>query len=218
MAILQENTLLAGIRGKIGNITIYQWKNKICARSNQSKPRKKRIRSTGQQAQQSKMAVLSHFLNVTAPFLRVGFKEKSLERNITANNAAKSANLFTGVKGEFPEQEINWDTILVSDGELTKPENVKVTISKNAYHFTWEKREAEVGSPDDRTIILLYSKVYSRFHACYSGARRSELKDTFTLPSPHIKDKTYEVFIAFKDVMSDAVSKSVYCGRCSSTE
>ncbi|MGY0037016.1 hypothetical protein [Pedobacter sp. NJ-S-72] len=41
MAILQEGTVLAGIRGKIGNIVIYQWKNKVCARS---KPKKKDVK------------------------------------------------------------------------------------------------------------------------------------------------------------------------------
>lgn len=28
----------------------------------------------------------------------------------------------------------------------------------------------------------------------------------------HMKNKTYEVFLVFKDILSDAVSKSVYCG------
>ncbi|WP_157287907.1 hypothetical protein [Pedobacter cryoconitis] len=43
---------------------------------------------------------------------------------MTANNAARSVNLLHGIKGEFPEQEINCDTVLVADGELVKPENI----------------------------------------------------------------------------------------------
>ncbi|PIH03971.1 hypothetical protein CS542_01900 [Pedobacter sp. IW39] len=42
-------------------------------------------------------------------FLRTGFKHIAEERNITANNAAKSVNLLHAIKGEFPNQEINWD-------------------------------------------------------------------------------------------------------------
>ncbi|QNK64455.1 hypothetical protein H7F33_08250 [Pedobacter sp. PAMC26386] len=213
MAILQEGTVLAGIRGKIGNITIYQWKNKVCARMIPSKPRKKKVRTILQQAQSNKLKVLSPLLNVIAPFLRTGFKQIAANQYITANNAAKSINLLTGIKGEFPEQEINWDTVLVADGELIKPENVSVTASENAFNFTWEQDETGIGSPSDRTIILLYNKTYNRFHANYSGARRDELKDTFFLDPFYIKHHTYEVFIAFKDVMSDEVSKSVYCGR-----
>ena len=136
------------------------------------------------------------------------------ERNMTANNAAKSVNLLHGIKGEFPEQEINWDTVLVADGDLVKPENVKITLSKNALNFEWDKDQTGVASPNDRIMILLYNKEGRRFHACYSGARRSELKDTFQMHPAHMKNKTYEVFLVFKDVLSDAVSKSVYCGKC----
>ncbi|WP_348621480.1 DUF6266 family protein [Pedobacter lusitanus] len=213
MAIIQEGTVLAGIRGRIGNVVIYTWKNKVCARSLPAKPRKKRPRTIPQQAQANKMKVLSPFLNAVKPFLRTGFKQIAADRNITANNAAKSANLLTGIKGEFPNQEINWDTILVADGPLQKPENVTVQVAENAFHFTWDKDKTQTGNPGDRAIILLYSQTHRRPHINYSGARREELKDTFYLDPFYIKKNTYEVFIAFKDVMSDEVSQSVYCGR-----
>ncbi|MGY0034972.1 DUF6266 family protein [Pedobacter sp. NJ-S-72] len=122
-------------------------------------------------------------------------------------------NLLHGVKGEFPAQEINWDTVLVSDGDLTIPENVKVTVADHAFHFSWDEAQSiTIDSPNDRTMILLYNKADRRFQACYSGARRSELKDVFMLRPTRLRNKTYEVFIAFKDVLSDAVSKSIYCG------
>jgi len=215
MAILQEGTVLAGIRGKIGNIVIYQWKNKVCARSKPKKARKKSVRTIPHQTQANKMRVLSPFLNVVTPFLQIGFKQIVAVRDMSANNAAKSVNMKNAIKGEFPEQQINWDTVLVADGELVKPENVVVTLAENAFNFTWDKDQTGLGSPNDRAIILLYNKDYKHFHANYSGARREELKDTFCLDSIPIetKDRTYEVFIAFKDVMSDEVSKSVYCGR-----
>jgi hypothetical protein len=117
------------------------------------------------------------------------------------------------IKGEFPEQQINWDKILVADGELVKPENVTITVAENSVHFTWDKDQTGLGSPKDRAIILLYNKTFRRVDANYSGARRDELKDTFFLNSHYRNTGTYEVFIAFKDVMSDHVSKSVYCGR-----
>jgi hypothetical protein len=212
MAILQEGTVLTGIRGKIGNIVIYQWKNKICARSKPAKARKKSPRTTAQQAQNNKMKVLSPFLNPVKEFLRVGFKQIADDQNISANNAAKSVNMKQAIKGEFPEQEINWDKILVADGELVKPENVTIKVAENAVHFTWDKDQAGLGSPKDRAIILLYNKTFRRVDANYSGARRDELKDTFFLNPRYRNTGTYEVFIAFKDVMSNHVSKSVYCG------
>jgi hypothetical protein len=217
MAILQEGTVLTGIRGKIGNIVIYQWKNKVCARSKPTKARKKGPRTIPQQAQNNKMKILSPFLNPVKEFLQVGFKQIAADRDISANSAAKSVNLLNAIKGEFPEQEINWDKILVADGELVKPENVAITVSENAVHFTWDEDKSGMGSPKDRTIILLYHKDFGRVNANYSGACRGELKDTFFFDPRYNKTGTYEVFIAFKDVMSDHVSKSVYCGRFTNT-
>ena len=213
MAILQEGSLLAGIRGRIGNIVIYQWKNKVCARTLPAKPHKKRVRTIPQQAQNGKLKVLTPFLKQVKPFLRTGFKHLAEERNITANNAAKSVNLLHAIKGEFPNQEMNWDAVLVADGALLKPENVKVIVSENAFNFTWDEDITATGNPNDRAIILLYNKNFGRVHANYSGAQRDELKHTFPMKPGYIKNNTYEVFIAFKDIMSDEVSKSVYCGR-----
>jgi hypothetical protein len=214
MARVADNSILAGVSGSFGNVVVYMRMGKTYIRS---KPingtKKKRVRTIPQQAQTGKMKVLSSFQNITSDFLKIGFKQKGTERNMTADNAAKSVNLLHGVKGEFPEQEINWDTVLVSDGDLIKPENVKVTVAENTFHFSWDEAQSiTTGSPDDRTMILLYDKVEKRFQACYSGARRSELKDVFMLRPTRIKNKTFEVFIAFKDILSDAVSKSVYCG------
>jgi hypothetical protein len=213
MAILQEGTVLAGIRGKIGNIVIYQWKNKVCARSKPKKGHKKTVRTVRQQAQSNKMKVLSPFLNPISEFLQIGFKHIVADQDMSANNAAKSINMKNAIKGEFPQQEINWDKILVADGELVKPENVVVKLAENTFNFTWDEDQTGIGSPNDRAIILLYDKTFGNVHANYSGARRDELKDTFRLNPLYSKDRTYEVFIAFKDVMSDEVSMSVYCGK-----
>ncbi|RAJ25036.1 DUF6266 family protein [Pedobacter cryoconitis] len=214
MAILLEGTVLAGIRGKIGNIVIYPWKSKVCARSKPKKPHKKAVRSVKQQAQSNKLKVVSSFLNEITPFLQVGFKQKVKGQDMSANNAAKSVNMKHAIKGEFPEQQINWDTILVADGELVKPENVVVKVANNTFNFTWDEDKTGLASPNDRTMILLYNQEYQHFFANYSGARRDELKDTLCLDSSPVRTRgrTYEVFIVFKDVMSDEVSKSVYCG------
>ncbi|MBB5638435.1 hypothetical protein HDE68_004364 [Pedobacter cryoconitis] len=159
------------------------------------------------------MKILSPFLNPVSEFLKVSFKHITKDQDISASNAARSVNIKNAIKGEFPEQEINWDTVLVAEGNLVKPENVKVTCSANTFDFTWDKDHTGTGAPTDRAIILLYSKTHSWVYANYSGARRDELKDTFAISHKHFKNNTYEVFIAFKDVKSDEVSRSVYCGR-----
>ena len=74
---------MAGIRGKIGNIVIYQWKNKVCARSKPKKGRIKAVRSVKQQAQSNKMKVLSPFLNPVSDFLQIGFKQMVADQDKT---------------------------------------------------------------------------------------------------------------------------------------
>lgn len=214
MARVADNSFLAGVSGSFGNVVVYKRLGRTYVRSKpMTATKKKKPRTIPQQAQAGKMKVLSKFQNITSDFLRIGFKQKGADRNMTANNAAKSVNLLHGVKGEFPEQEINWDTVLVADGALVKPENVQVTMTKNAFKFNWEQDKTGLGSPDDRTMILLYSDSDKRFRACYSGARRSELNDSFSFHPAHMKNHSYAIFIAFKDVLGDAVSQSVYCGH-----
>ncbi|MET4141085.1 DUF6266 family protein [Pedobacter sp. UYP1] len=115
----------------------------------------------------------------------------------------QEGSLLAGIRGRM----------LVADGELFKPENVKVAVTENAFNFTWDEDITATGNPTDRAIILLYNKKFGHVHANYSGARRDELSHTFPMKPGYIKNNTYEVFIAFKDIMSDEVSKSVYCGR-----
>ncbi|MBB6271244.1 hypothetical protein HDF26_001671 [Pedobacter cryoconitis] len=64
------------------------------------------------------MKILNPFLNPVSDFFQVGFKHITKDQNISANNAAKSANMKNAIKGEFPQQEINWDAILVAEGDL----------------------------------------------------------------------------------------------------
>jgi hypothetical protein len=100
------------------------------------------------------------------------------------------------------------NAVLVADGELLKPEKVKVVVTENAFNFSGNEDIAATGNPNDRVIILLYNKNSGRVYANYSGAQRDELSHAFPMKPGYIKNNTYKVFIAFKDIMSDEVPKA----------
>ncbi|QNK63992.1 hypothetical protein H7F33_05740 [Pedobacter sp. PAMC26386] len=157
---------------------------------------------------------MSLFLRSAKEFFRTGFKEVAIAPNKTPYNMAVSANLFTGVTGRHPNRKINWDGIVVSDGNLARPANVVTTMYKDEFHFSWAPDyDPELGSENDRTIILAYCNETKLCHFSLSGGQRKDLKDTFKLPLLNYDYKSFEVFIAFKDTLSNQVSRSIYCGH-----
>ncbi|MBB6501051.1 DUF6266 family protein [Pedobacter cryoconitis] len=204
-----DDGLFGGLRGSIRNLVFYKYMGQPCVKT---KPqlKKKGSRTLPQQAQNNKLKLLSPFLTSVKSFLSIGFEFKAKEQNKTANNQATSINLLNGIKGIYPDQEINWNEIYVADGDLARPENVQVTMTADSFQFNWERT---TGSEDDRSMILVYCHDNNESHFSFSGARRAELKDVFTLRSRYIAGKTFEVFIAFKNIISNEVSRSVYCGR-----
>lgn len=125
MARVTKN-VLGTFSGKMGNVVGVVIRGRQYLRA-LPKKNKKRLLSVGQKGQINKFKVLSPFLNQVSDFLKVGFSYRGFTNNQSANSMARAANLRSGVKGVFPDQKLNWEGILISDGELAVPGNVVVT-------------------------------------------------------------------------------------------
>ncbi|HEY0177128.1 MAG TPA: DUF6266 family protein [Pedobacter sp.] len=200
-----KNGIMGPVSGKVANLVFVTDGDKCYVRSAPRKAKTKK-RSIKQKAQANKLTLLSPLLNPSSDFLRIGFHQKGIELGMKAAAAAKSANLLAGIKGVFPDQEIDWENILVSDGDLRVPARVTVTAVEKGFEFTWPQ-DLEEGAgffSKDRTMILLYCEELSVSLFTLSGAQRKELKDNFAL-SKMFKGKTMEVFISFRSIQSNEV-------------
>jgi hypothetical protein len=206
-----KNGINGPASGKVGSVVFVTVRGNCYARSLPKKSRKPR--TTEQKKQNSKLKLLSPLLNGSGlEFIRMGFKEKAEERNISPAGAAKSYNMRNGFKGDPSALEINWEGIRFTDGDLAVPENVSVTGVAGGLSFAWDKAyDSNTGSNTDRTMIMLISKKRGSKIYTLSGARRTELQDFLPTPKAY-KETMFEVYISFRDIVSGEVSKSVYCG------
>lgn len=197
--------------GKIGTVVGVIVGNKNYGRSKPKINPKKR--TLAQKAQSNKITVLSTFTTPLKDFFSISFQEKGIEMDMNAASAARSSCLLNGTKGTYPNQEIDWENILVSEGSLAAPEQVSVNTTYAGFEFSWDKQyDINHGLPSDRTMMVIYSKDKKRTYTNFSGAQRKELKDFFAIDKAY-KGKSFHIFLCFKEVKTNRVSKSVYCGE-----
>jgi len=206
-----KNGPLGKITGKVGNNDFYEVGSQTRVRALPGKNTKPR--SERQVAQNNKMKLLEGLCANAQDFFKVSFAEGATRKEDSGYNMCKSYNLIHAIKGESPNQYLDWGEVIIADGSRAMPEKVIVEMKPDGFHFSWsEDYDLNNGSIYDRAMIFIYCHhETTRTAFNFSGAMRKELKDFHPLTSYH-KGKKFEVYIAFKDVRSNEVSRSVYGG------
>lgn len=207
-----DGGILSPFSGKVGTVIgVVRKKGKQIIRkipSPSSKPR-----SLKQLAQNNKMKLLAPFFVDMKEFLAVSFKQEGDKRELDGYNTAKSENLKTGIKGVYPNQEIDWTGIVISKGTRAIPEKVTVTAIENGFELEWgEDFDIINGSIYDRTVLVIYFPEHKYSYSDICGSRRSALKETFNIPVKKFKGKEAHIYLAFKDIHTFEISNSLYCG------
>lgn len=182
------------------------------------RPRKgdKTKRKPKQKAQNTKMSLISPMINGNAKeFLNISFDKKATELGKQRVNLARSVNLLHAIRTKDGVQELDYEKFLVAWGNCAVPENVSLKPFKDGFEILWDKTyDTSTGKDSDRLMVFAYLKIkdtnYRFFN--FSGARRDELRDVFQFPPVHKGFDTH-LFICFKDVKTNEVSNSVYCGE-----
>lgn len=197
--------------GRTGDVVVVPLGKKYIGRSVPTKSTKPRTEK--QVAQNDKMKLLYGLCANAQDFFKISFAESADKRDDNGYNMCKSYNLIHAIKGESPNQYLDWGEVIIADGSRAMPEKVIVEMKPDGFHFSWsEDYDLNNGSIYDRAMIFIYCHhETTRTAFNFSGAMRKELKDFHPLTSYH-KGKKFEVYIAFKDVRSNEVSRSVYGG------
>lgn len=206
-----KNGIFGPISGKIGNTYYYLRNGKQelrAARHKQQTPR-----SQKQLANEQRMALLSPFLNLVKLYVRVGFElTAKIDGNLPAQ-AAKSYNLKNAIKGEYPNQEINYPAVRLSEGNLAEPLNAMIESTANGFKFSWDYDPSDLnGSPYDRTMLMAWFPEKKLFFQIIDGAQRDAQED-FLAIQPALKGLYAETYISFITDDRAQISNSVYTGR-----
>ncbi len=200
------------VTGKIGATYYYirNGKQEMRGASHIVKPR-----SEKQLAQQQRMSVLNPIIRFLKLYIRVGFQLAGIEKGDSANNCFRSYNLKHAIKGEYPNQEIDYPLVRLSEGSLSVPLNPLAESTEDGFKFTWQYDPQDPnGSPYNRTMLMVYfpDPDQPRFFQMISGAERSEGEELIKVHSG-MKGRYAETYISFITDDRSAISNSVYTGR-----
>ncbi|MDZ7681624.1 MAG: DUF6266 family protein [Fodinibius sp.] len=143
--------ILGGFSGQVGNVVGGSWKGIDYMRS---KPNNvKDPKTEAQLAQRQKFAMVTSFLKKTKPVVNAGFKTKT--KRMTPVNSAMSYNLKNAISGDYPNQQIDFTSIMVARGDLMPGQDANAeSNTPNQISFSWVDNSG-IGSAHATDKVLL---------------------------------------------------------------
>jgi hypothetical protein len=204
-----NNGIMGGFTGIIGQIEGYIRKGQPVMRARRKKVTKP---SEAQKACRQRMKVVNEFTYMITDYVRIGFELDAAPTTKTANNLAKSYQLLHGLKGEYPNLEIDYPKVRVTSGTLEVVQNPTMVLEGSALNFSWENDKIRDNNfEDDQLMILVYYPDRKTGTRRYTGAKRGALKDT--IKAYKLKPgERLEAYLSFRSDDRKSISNSVYVG------
>jgi hypothetical protein len=204
-----NNGIMGGFTGIIGDIEGYIRKGQPIMRAR----RRKVIGSSdAQKACRQRMKVVNEFTRMITDFVRIGFGVDAAPTTKTANNLAKSYQLLHGIKGAYPNLEIDYPKVRVTSGTLEVVQNPTMVLEGSVLNFSWENDKIRDNSvEDDQLMILVYYPDKMTATRRHTGARRGALKDTVGIHKLKPGERA-EAYLSFRSDDRTSISNSVYVG------
>lgn len=209
MAIL-TNGINGPATGRIGDLLFYLNKRgQLICRTIGVKTSSK----GGELANQKGTALTTALLDSVKEFIKIGFQNIPPDKNWHYYNYATSVNKLNAIKGIYPNQEIDYQKVMFSIGDLPLPKNPKVTLNNSVIDFTWDADMETAGTDRrDQVMLVAYFPESMRSICLASGARRTEETEKLKLPL-FTKKAVIETYISFIGDDRKTLSNTVYAGQ-----
>jgi hypothetical protein len=201
--------------GKVGTVVGYMWKGVPVIRA---KPvRRKKPFSEKELNQQARFALMNEFLIPVKDLLNISFAH--LAFRMTGFNKGFSYNVKTAIRGFSPHLSIDYPTVLLSRGDLTKAESATVAVQSPAeLQFTWTDNSGTGKAlKSDQVFIAVFFPENKSWFYQLNVATRSAGRFTLDLakvlpdPSP-FAGKPLHAYIGFISADGKDASDSVCTG------
>jgi len=194
--------------GTTGNLTGYVLNGQNILRMI---PHPNKKRSDLQKANSQKMTVINEFCRPIRFLLKVGFGIAAKGTTKNYYNLAIAYNKKMAMKGEYPNVEIDYPFMRISEGNLMPAVNPTVERVAEGIKFSWE---AETSYPrsEDQVMILVYAPGSKRTRIIRYGSKRSVGFEVIHITNDMI-DEPLETYISFIDEDRTAVANSIYTGQ-----
>src|SRR5690606_21573535 len=141
-----------GFSGKVGSVVGYKWKGLDVIRGLPRKSHKPR--SEARLANEQAMKLIMEVLKPLKLFIRMGFRYAAEPLNMTAFNLALSINKKNAIKGQYPDQEIDWGKLQISQGDRTSVHNLTAEWTDDGLRINWEKK-ADYGNGHSADLLSI---------------------------------------------------------------
>jgi hypothetical protein len=208
MARLNQGITSSG-KGIVGNIIMYEMYGRSYLRSRPSAYKDKKSKS--QLAQRQRLKLVQKILLCINPLLRITMKEIAIGRS--AYHTALSLNVKQAIKGEYPDQFIDPEKVILSQGNLTVPEKVSATKTDEGILLEWSVEDARNGNNNPSDNLIWCMKDLDTFAFADYGittAKRSGGKHIVPVPSIN---KPVDIWVIFRNERETEISNTKWVGR-----
>ncbi len=199
-----KNGANGSVSGKVGSVVFYSMYGKDYVRSlpdvRKDKPSPAKLR------QRQRLSLVTKFLQPFKNLVKITFSHVTVGRS--PYHTAQSFNMKNAIKGDtYPDQEIDYNKVCLSVGNLDLPKVCAVKRKDNGLFFEWD--EYKDGSLDTLVVILL-DKCTNYAEYQFTGV--SKYKNSY-LWDVDIYDEKVSVWIAFRSLDEEDMSNSLYLGE-----
>ena len=206
---ISEGGLLGDHRGKVGKVVYYMRKGKQISRTvgiNTNPPSEAQLRCRQQ------MKVVNTFCKIVKPFILYGFAGYIEGTDLSQSNFAISYNKLNALKGTYPNIQMDYPKVSISQGPLLQADASEVAIVPEGLQFNWYV-DPNLQWPDftDQVMMLAYFPSLNKTVYQLFGAERSVGTAILKVNAPLLNEHV-ETYIAFISADRKQVSDSVYSG------
>ncbi|MGK6350405.1 DUF6266 family protein [Parapedobacter sp. DT-150] len=194
--------------GKVGSVVGYKWKGLDVIRGLPRKSHKPR--SEARLANEQAMKRIMEVLQPLKVFIRIGFRDAAASLNMSAFNLALSLNKKNALKGEYPNLEIDWTKLQVSQGELPGPKELTAVWTAAGLRIMWHNNagqsHAHVG---DLLSFVIYSVSLDQWFPFFNESTRDAGECTIEADEDWAGTEVH-AFCTFMSFGGEVVSDSAY--------
>lgn len=205
-----KNGVPGNFSGKLGNLVFYSLKGKpvVRSRSKITKPP-----SEKQLANQMGLRVANAFLKPMMEFIQLGFAAMAEGTGKSAYNLALGYNKKQAIGGVYPDLEMDYAQVLVSQGEMEGAYNPGVELTSGGLEFSWNcPRGLPWPRETDQVMLLAYFPGLGKAVYKLVGPGRSAAAATLAIPA-NLLEAYMEVYISFVAQNRKELSDSTYLGH-----
>ena len=153
------------------------------------------------------------FIAPVKEFYKIGFKLEAQLAKKTPRDLINSYTRLNIIKGEYPNQEIDFTKALFSKGKMPETPGTKAELIEDGLEFTWDTKliQGKFRS-DDQVMLLVYFPELNTAEYTINGGVRAKGSAQFRLLKNE-EPTLMETYISFISADHKKISDSVYTGQ-----